>query len=164
MYFMRGAGNSTRGRKYFLLRRGNISSPRWLCNGGGFITWHRLWLIYVSTIKTLGDEVKNTFNLHHANAGSSLQAPAILFLISFDPILIDGIFFFTIYYIILHYTVTHPIYTIHIYPAGVGLRNCTVTHPIYTIHIYPAGVGLRNCTVTHPIYTIHIISCRRRPT
>jgi len=27
MYFVRGAGNSTRGMKYFLLGRGNISSP-----------------------------------------------------------------------------------------------------------------------------------------
>jgi len=27
MYFVRGVGNSTRGRKYFLLGRGNISSP-----------------------------------------------------------------------------------------------------------------------------------------
>jgi len=28
MYFMRGAENNTRGRKYFLLGRGNISSPQ----------------------------------------------------------------------------------------------------------------------------------------
>jgi len=27
MYFVRGAENSTRGKKYFLLGRGNISSP-----------------------------------------------------------------------------------------------------------------------------------------
>jgi len=37
MYFVRGAKNSTRGRKYLRLGRGNISSPRLLCNGGDFI-------------------------------------------------------------------------------------------------------------------------------
>jgi len=31
MYFVRG-------RKYFLLGKGNISSPRELCNGGDFIS------------------------------------------------------------------------------------------------------------------------------
>jgi len=33
-----GAGNSMRGRKYFLLGRRNVSSPQGLCNGGDFIS------------------------------------------------------------------------------------------------------------------------------